>query len=74
MSYSRMPNAVNLILGCDYIPLHVVSIAPLLDNPSPRLSRIAVIPRDRLNMNLYVGLNIAFGRSRLDHAKGFQNN
>ena len=71
---SLHPNAVNLILGCDYIPVHVVSIAPLLDNPSPRLSRIAVIPRDRLNLNLYVGLNIAFGRSRLDHAKWFQNN
>ena len=68
------PNAVNLVLGCDYIPLHVVSIAPLLDHPTPRQARIAVIPRDRLNMNLYVGLNIAFGRSRLDHAKRFQNN
>ena len=58
------PNCVNLLIGCDYIPLHVVSIAPLLDNPSPRLARVAVIPRDRLNLNLYLGLNIAFGRLR----------
>ena len=65
------PNGVNLLIGCDYIPLHVVSIAPLLDNPDPRLARVAVVPRDRLNLNLYLGLNIAFGRSRLDHAKRF---
>lgn len=65
------PNAVNFLIGCDYIPLHVVSLAPLLDNPTPRLARVAVIPRDRLKLNLYVGLNIAFGRNRLDHAKRF---
>ena len=65
------PNGVNLLIGCDYIPLHVVSLAPLLDNPDPRLARVAVIPRDRLSLDLYLGLNIAFGRNRLDHAKRF---
>ena len=65
------PNAVNFLIGCDYIPLHVVSIAPLIDNLEPKYARFAVIPRDRLNLNLYVGLNIAFGRNRLDHAKRF---
>ena len=65
------PNAVNFLIGCDYIPLHVASIAPLIDNLDPKYARFAVIPRDRLNLNLYVGLNIAFGRNRLDHAKRF---
>ena len=48
-----------------------MSLAPLLDNPDPRLARVAVIPRDRLSLDLYLGLNIAFGRNRLDHAKRF---
>jgi len=65
------PNGINFLIGCDYIPFHVMSITPLLDNPDPRLARVAVIPRDRLNLNLYLGLNIAFGRNRLDHAKRF---
>ena len=61
------PNGVNLVLGCDYIPLRVMDANKLFGTTSP--SRWAVLPRDQVKLNFYFGLNLAFGRSRLDHAK-----
>lgn len=63
------PNGVNFLLGCDYIPLHVMDANPLFGTSSH--SPWAVLPRDRMKLNLYLGLNVAFGRSRLDHARNF---
>lgn len=65
------PPGVNLILGCDCLPFHVVDVSPLFEDLIPRQARWTVIPRDRMNMNLYVGINVAFGRSRLDHTKHY---
>lgn len=65
------PTTVNLILGCDYIPFRYVDVSPLFDDLTPQQAKYARLPKGRLNLNLYVGLNIAFGKSRLDHAKRF---
>ena len=70
------PAGINLMLGCDYLPFHSVDVSPLLDdetrrNLPPFVSRLTLLPRDRMNLNLYVGLNLAFGSRRLDHAKRF---
>lgn len=67
------PVGVNLLIGCDYVPLHSVSLSPLLEQADlPRfIKRNAVLPRDQMKLNLYVGLNVAFGQSRLDHARRF---
>jgi hypothetical protein len=62
------PDAVNLILGCDYIPLRVMDANRLFGTTN---SRWAILPRDQMKLNFYLGLNIAFGRRRLDHAKRF---
>jgi hypothetical protein len=64
------PDAVNLILGCDYIPLRVMDANRLFGTTD---SRWAILPRDQMKLNFYLGLNIAFGRRRLDHAKQFQD-
>ena len=69
------PAALNLLIGCDYIPVHTIDMAPMIDNINdfpPALRRFAVIPRDQAKFNLYLGLNLAFGKSRLDHAKRFR--
>jgi hypothetical protein len=59
---------VNFVLGCDYVPFHCVD-ASLLFKGIP--AKYAILPRGHMNLNLYVGLNIAFGQNRLDHAKRF---
>lgn len=60
------PAGVNLLIGCDYIPFHSVSIEPLISDLPAQYRSWAVLPRDRMNLNLYVGLNLAFGGSRLN--------
>ena len=60
------PAGVNLLVGCDYIPFHSVSIAPLIKDLPAQYRSWAVLPRDRMNLNLYVGLNLALGGSRLN--------
>jgi hypothetical protein len=63
------PAGVNLMVGCDYIPFHSVSIAPLINDLPAQYRSWAVLPRDRMNLNLYVGLNLAFGGSRVNFKK-----
>ena len=63
------PAGINLLVGCDYIPFHTVSIAPLIEDLPSQYQRLAVVPRDQMKLNLYVGLNLALGRSRLNHKK-----
>lgn len=63
------PAGVNLMIGCDYIPFSVVSIAPLIDDIPARYERYAVIPANRMNMNMYISLNLALGRRHLGHAR-----
>ena len=65
------PVGVNFVLGCDYVPLRTVSIAPLLKDLEPCEKPYAVVPRDQLKLNLYLGLNVAFGARRLDYCKRF---
>jgi len=68
-AFNFHPAGINLLVGCDYIPFSVVSIAPLLDDLPAQYERFAVIPAGRMNMNVYVGLNLALGSRRLDHKK-----
>lgn len=60
------PAGVNLLVGCDYIPFHCASIAPLITDLPAKYRSWAILPRDRMNLNLYVGLNLAFGGSRVN--------
>ena len=60
------PAGVNLLVGCDYLPFHCANIAPLIDDLPARYRSWAILPRDRMRLNLYVGLNLALGRSRLN--------
>ena len=60
------PAGINLLLGCDYIPFHFVNVAPLIDDLPVQYRSYAVLPRDQMKLNLYVGLNLALGRSRLN--------
>ena len=68
-AFSLHPAGVNLMLGCDYLPFRCVSIAPILKDLPAKYSRFAIIPADRMNLNLYVGLNVALGSRRLDYAR-----
>ena len=67
------PAGVNLMVGCDYVPVHSVSLSPLLEDADLPgfIKRNAILPRDQMKFNLYVGLNLAFGHSRLDYARRF---
>ena len=66
------PGVVNLLVGCDYIPFHSTNIAPLIDDLPAKYASYTLLPRDRMNLNLYIGLNLSLGRSRLDHKKFFR--
>ena len=68
-AFNLHPAGVNLMVGCDYIPFHVVSIAPLIEDFPAKYERYAVIPANRMNMNVYVSLNLALGRRHLGHAR-----
>ncbi len=63
------PAGINLLLGCDYIPFHTVNVAPLVNDLPEQFRSMAVLPRDQMKLNLYIGLNLAFGRSRLNFKK-----
>lgn len=65
------PAGINLMVGCDYLPFHVVSIAPLIEDLPAKYRSYAVLPRDQMKLNFHIGLNLAFGRSHLDHAKRY---
>lgn len=68
------PVGVNLLIGCDYVPFHSVRVSSLLEDADlPKyIKRNAILPRDQMKLNLYVGLNVAFGQARLDHARRFR--
>lgn len=70
-AFNLHPAGINLLLGCDYIPLHVVNAAPLFKEIPADLKPYAVLPRDQMKLNLYIGLNLAFGRRHVDHAKRY---
>ena len=63
------PAGINLLLGGDYIPFHTVSAATLVDDLPEQFRSLAVLPRDQMKLNLYIGLNLALGRSRLNFKK-----
>ena len=63
------PVGINLTIGGDYIPFRTVNISPLIKDIPEKYKPYALIPAGRMNMNLYVGLNIAFGRRHLDYAR-----
>ena len=65
------PVGVNFILGCDYIPLCYVDASPLFKDIPEELSRYALLPRGPVNLNFYFGLNVAFGRRRLDYRRQY---
>ena len=63
------PVGINLTIGGDYIPFRTVNISPLIKDIPEKYKPYALIPAGRMNMDLYVGLNIAFGRRHLDYAR-----
>ena len=65
------PAGINLMVGCDYFQFHFTSIAPMFDDLPDRYRSLAVLPRDQMKLNLYIGLNLALGWSRLDYKKEF---
>jgi hypothetical protein len=63
------PAGINLLVGCDYIPFHTVNAAPLVNDLPEQFRSLAVLPRDQMKLNLYISLNLALGRSRLNFKK-----
>ena len=63
------PAGINLLVGCDYIPFHTVNAAPLVEDLPEQLRSLTVLPRDQMKLNLYISLNLALGRSRLNFKK-----
>ena len=66
------PAGINLLIGCDYIPLSVVKIGPWIEDIPAEYRDYAVIPTGQMKLNLYLGLNLAIGRRHLDHARRFR--
>ncbi len=65
------PAGINLLVGCDYIPFHTVNVAPLVNDLPEQFRSLAVLPRDQMKLNLYISLNLALGRSRLNFKKEY---
>ena len=70
------PGGINLFLGMDYLPLNGIPVGDLSDSEDmPEfVSKYVTLPGERLNFNLYFGLNLAFGKRRLDYARRFIEN
>ena len=72
-AFNLHPGFFNLMFGCDYIPVHTVNMAALLEDADlpPTYQSYALLPRDQMKLNFYIGLNFAFGRRHLEHDKRF---
>ncbi|MBR5174492.1 MAG: hypothetical protein IKW89_01010 [Bacteroidales bacterium] len=74
-AFNLHPAGINLLFGCDYIPVHCVPYTIEVDDFQdifPNLDKVEIrAPRDQMKLNFYLGLNLAFGRRRLDPAKRF---
>ena len=74
-AFNLHPAGINLMFGCDYIPIHSIGYEIDLEELTeilPFLDHMTIhAPRDQMKLNFYLGLNLAFGRRRLDHAKRF---
>jgi hypothetical protein len=75
-AFNLHPAGINLMFGCDYVPIHTIGYmvdADDLGDLFPGKDRVKVsVPRDQMKLNFYLGLNFAFGQRRLDHAKRFR--
>lgn len=69
------PGGINFFLGTDYIPLKARPFSYFNDDKdTPAIIRNMVrFPTDRLNINLYFGLNLAFGKRHLDYRRRIIN-
>ena len=64
------PGVVNLFVGMDAIPTKWYNIGSLAgENASKFVKSIMIVPADKLNLNCYFGLSIAFGKRKLDYRK-----
>ena len=66
------PGGINLMIGCDYIPFSVVNVSPIINDIPAKYQKFAVVPANRMKMNLYVALHLAVGERRLDHTRRIQ--
>ena len=66
------PGGINLMIGCDYIPFSVVNVSPIFNDIPAKYQKFAVVPANRMKMNLYVALHLAVGERRLDHTRRIQ--
>ncbi|MBR1706105.1 MAG: hypothetical protein IJ721_04865, partial [Bacteroidales bacterium] len=60
------PAGIHFILGVDYIPTRIAAI-PGLDLPVDFVG----LPIDGLNFNAWFGLQLAFGKRRLDYGRRY---
>lgn len=67
------PALINLFVGIDCIPQNTISVGPLLNDVLPAAvqpySKYLQVPSDNLNINAYIGFNLAFGKRQLDYRK-----
>lgn len=62
------PRVLNLFVGADFIPKNIAALPKLGDTELPSFIGL---PIDKLNANLYLGMTIAIGKTRLDHARHY---
>ena len=74
-AFNLHPAGINLMFGCDYIPVHSIPYTIDVDDLQdvfPSLDKLEIrAPRDQMKLNFYLGLNLAFGHRRIDHARRF---
>ena len=46
-----------------------MNVTPLVNDLPEQFRSMAVLPRDQMKLNVYIGLNFALGRSRLNFKK-----
>ncbi|MBR4756062.1 MAG: hypothetical protein IK076_03905, partial [Bacteroidales bacterium] len=67
-AFNLHPGGINLFMGADYLPLSSRRLSYYADDDDmPSILKNLGIPTNRLNVNVYFGLNLAFGKRHLDH-------
>lgn len=60
------PRVLNFFVGADFIPKTIAALPKIGDTALPSFIGL---PVEKLNANIYMGLSIAIGRTRIDHTR-----
>lgn len=66
-AFNFHPRSLNIFVGADFIPKRIAAIPGI----GKDLPNFVGIPIEQLNANIYLGISLAIGKARLNHARHY---